>query len=275
MTNKIHLHKTSLCITQRCTLHCKLCAGFIPYYKNPCDTPFEILEKSIVKYFSIVDDVKNFTVTGGEPLMHPDFKRILDTAYQYADQVLESVDIVTNCTLDFAPEILDLLQLRAAKSRVVLSDYGPDLSIRFAAIHENLVQRQIPFRVSKFHGLDLYYDGWGDFTDHTLKHETLEKRNAQGRRCLFKTGRYFTINEGFLMNCSRAVWRTRQGIIPRLPEEHLELLNEDITIKEHRRRLSALFAAESVASCAYCHGLHSASVRHYPAEQLPSHDQLK
>ena len=52
--------------------------------------------------------------------------------------------------------------------RVILSNYGNDLSKKFELNEQKLNERNINYRVSKFYGDSLYYDGWIDFTDQSL-----------------------------------------------------------------------------------------------------------
>lgn len=65
MNTEINLSRTTFCITQRCTLKCKLCLAFIPYYKNPVDVKPEEAEAVLREYFGLISSVNVLTVTGG------------------------------------------------------------------------------------------------------------------------------------------------------------------------------------------------------------------
>ena len=160
---KTDIKRTALNITTFCNLKCKHCLAFIPYYENPRNVSYEETKRILDMYFQVVDSVEHFTVTGGEPLLNPDVKSILQEVFQHLDQITGSVDFVTNGTMEISDEILDLFEQNKAKTKIVLSDYGKNLSTKIQSIEKKLIQRGINYRISKFYGDSLYYDGWIDF----------------------------------------------------------------------------------------------------------------
>lgn len=83
------IKRTTFCVSQRCTLKCKLCLAFIPYYDNPKDVSLEEAKQILDIYFRVVDSVDTFTVTGGEPLMNRELPRILQEVFSYQKQIKE------------------------------------------------------------------------------------------------------------------------------------------------------------------------------------------
>ncbi|MBS4982364.1 MAG: GNAT family N-acetyltransferase [Lachnospiraceae bacterium] len=268
MGKTVNLKRTAFCITQRCTLRCKLCLAFIPYYKDPKDVTREEAERVLDNYFQVVDVADVFTITGGEPLMNKDLVPILEKLYTYTPEQVKRVDFVTNGTLKIPEEVLDVFERNKEKTRIVLSDYG-ELSSKIDWVENQLTEREIPYRVSKFHGNDLYFDGWIDFTDHSRKIDTIEERDAMSQQCIHSVGKYFLINEGELHSCSRSYWRMRQGIIPKNPEEYVPLMDQAIPVEEKRETVRKMLIQKSSESCAHCVGLRNGVKRCYPAEQLP------
>lgn len=268
MNKEINLLRTVLCVTQRCTLKCKLCLAFIPYYKNPVDIKPEEAEAVLKEYFDLIHSVNVFTVTGGEPLMHRDLASILELVYRYLPQIRKSVDFVTNSTLDIPEHILEIFERNRSHTRIVLSDYGSSLSTKIKQIEEKLKERNISYRISNFHGNDLYFDGWIDFTDHSKKIFSLEERDKHSQECIHSTGKYFLINEGELHSCSRSYWRMREGFIPRNEKEYVPLLDTRMSKELKQEILLHMLNQKSSSSCAHCVGLKNGVPRHYPAEQL-------
>ena len=82
----MELKRTTMVITQRCTLKCKLCLAFMPYYENPVDMLFADVEETLKRYFQLVDQVGIFSITGGEPLLHKDIVRIMELVFTYSNQ---------------------------------------------------------------------------------------------------------------------------------------------------------------------------------------------
>ncbi|MBU5676669.1 radical SAM protein [Alkaliphilus sp. MSJ-5] len=263
----INLQRTTLVITQHCTLKCKHCLAFIPYIKNPKHMILEDVEKVLKGYFSIVDSVGIFSITGGEPLMHKELLEILKNVLKYSTQIRDTIDIVTNGTLKMKTELLDFLQVNARKFRVIISDYGP-LSPNVDILVKDLSDRNIEHRVAKYYGEDLTYDGWVDFSDHSQKHFTKSEIETQAKRCIFRQGRYYVITDGELHPCSRSAWRMRSEIISSYEDQKIDLLGDMIDINIQKEKLLELDNRVSLTSCAYCDGVHEDSERIIPAEQL-------
>lgn len=265
---KTDIKRTALNITTFCNLKCKNCLAFIPYYNDPSNMKYEEACLILDTYFKVVDSVEHFTVTGGEPLLNRDVCEILKEVYKYTDQILQSVDFVTNATIDIPDELLDLFEKNRKKTKIVLSNYGPKLSTKIDVIEKKIKQRGIEYRISKFFGNDLYYDGWIDFTDHSLKWNNIETREKNAQKCIHRVGKYFVINNAELHSCSRSFWRMKQGIIPKIIGEYVPLLDKTYSIEEKRKMLIEMYEMKSSTSCAYCVGLCNNVQRVIPAQQL-------
>ena len=263
----IHLKRSAIAITQRCTLKCKLCNAFMPYYTKPIDMPFDQVSKVLDRYFSIVNTVGIFGVLGGEPLMHRDISKILKKISSYSGQITERIDLVTNGTLDMNDETFAFFVDNAPKAKVIISHYGK-YSPKADALAAKLDVHGANYRVAKYYGDDLLYGGWIDYRDHSKKHFTQDEIEQQAQNCIVKRQQYYLISEGEMHTCTRAHWRMRQGIIPRNPDEYLNLLNDAVSIEQQKITLAKIDSRSSTTSCAYCSGSNSEIERHPPAEQL-------
>ena len=92
----MEVHST---ITSRCTLRCKHCNMFMPYYKEHVDyTARDILE-DLGLLFRHVDYIVSYRLLGGEPLIN---KELVDMIQQigekYGDRI-GNIGIITNGTL--------------------------------------------------------------------------------------------------------------------------------------------------------------------------------
>lgn len=264
------IKRTALNISTYCNLKCKHCLAFIPYYKNPRNMSYEEARKILGVYFQVVDSVEHFTVTGGEPLLNADAENILREVFKYLDQITGSVDFVTNGTMEIPNTILDLFEENKDKSKIVLSNYGDNLSTKIESVSTKLKQRNINYRVSEFSGKDkeLYYGGWIDFTDHSLKWQTEIERDNNAQGCVHRAGKYFVINDGEIHCCSRSFWRIKNGIIPKIEGEYVPLMDDSISIEEKRRILLEMYGKKSFTSCAHCVGLRNDAPRITPAQQI-------
>ncbi len=265
---KTEIKRTALNVSTWCNLKCKNCLAFIPYYKNPSHLDLDTAKKTLDVYFKVVDKVTHFTVTGGEPLLNKDIVSIMQEVYQYKNQVGDSIDFVTNGTILITDELLNLFEENKEKTKVVVSNYGEKLSTKIGEIEEELKRRGIEYRLSKFFGDDLYYDGWIDFSDHSLKWKTDEEREKNAAGCLHATGRYYVILGGELHRCSRCSWRTQNKIIPKIVGEYVPLMDEKYSIEEKREILLDMYSRNSTTSCAHCVGFRNDAQRVFPAQQL-------
>lgn len=114
----------------------------------------------------------------------------------------------------------------------------------------------------------MYYGGWIDFTDHSLKWKTEEERVANAKKCIHSVGKYYVINDGELHRCSRSYWRMRNGIIPKKIGEYVPLLDDSLSVREKRKLLIDMLSSDSATSCAHCVGLRNDVLRVKPAQQL-------
>ena len=265
---KTDINRTVLNITTYCNLKCKHCLAFIPYYDTHRHISFTEAKEILAQYFQIVDSVGHFTITGGEPLLNPDVLSIMEEVILYKEQIRDSLDFVTNSSIMISPDILNFFETHRQDIRLILSNYGNGLSTQFDNIKKALDDRNIPYRVSSFCGKDLYYDGWIDFSDHSVKWKTLEERDRNAQKCLHGAGKYFVINDGELHRCSRSYWRIRQNIIPKIIGEYVPLTDNSYTLEEKREALLTLMNAKSTTSCAHCVGFTNEAERVLPAQQL-------
>lgn len=109
-------------ITTRCTLKCKNCVLYIPYFTEPVDLPLTSIKKDIDAYFSQVDRVEIFRLLGGEPFLHKNLKEILRYMETRYIARIGSLELVTNGTVrNFDPEILVICH--RSKIKVHISNY--------------------------------------------------------------------------------------------------------------------------------------------------------
>lgn len=265
---KVNLKRTALNVSTYCNLKCKHCLAFIPYYKDKKHMLVDEAVKILSEYFKLVDFVDNFTVTGGEPLLNSNIYDILKEVYKYNNQILKTIDFVTNGTIEISDNILDLFEENKEKTKIVLSDYGNNLSKKISCIKHKLEKRGINYRISKFYGDDLYYDGWIDFSDHSKKWFPIEERDTNAQKCVHRVGKYFVINEGEIHCCSRSFWRIKNNIIPKIKGEYVPLMDERYSIEEKRKMLLEMYSLKSSSSCAYCVGLSNDVTRVNAAQQI-------
>lgn len=269
---EIRICHGTLIITFRCTLKCKLCCVYAPYYKNAQDYSLAELQRSIDSFFQIIDFCEVFNIQGGEPLMHKNLPQILEHTMQYKGQV-EKVLLTTNGTLLPNEELLGTLCRFRDFVQVNISNYGPDLSKQVPELINLLNKNRILNHMFKYYGTDMHYGGWLDFTDHTYKNLTDEELVAQCQDCGCRSSSQFAIRGGELFCCGRNMRRVDLGIIEKNEQSCVDMFDER-TVKEKRENVRVILNAKYTPACLYCTGKRLERVHESPAVQLTK-DELE
>lgn len=92
----MEVHST---ITSRCTLKCKHCNMFMPYYKEHVDYTAKDILEDLELLFRHVDYIVSYEILGGEPLINGE---LADMIRQIGDRYgnrIGNIGIITNGTL--------------------------------------------------------------------------------------------------------------------------------------------------------------------------------
>lgn len=270
--NPIHVHQCALIISLRCTLKCKLCLVYAPYYEAPKDYPTEQTLRSIEMYFKLIDTCGTFNIQGGEPLMHPNLSAILKKTAEYRERI-GKILLTTNGTLLPSLQVLETLQECGTSVQVNISDYGPELSKKAPQLIKTLEEYRIPYHVINYHGNQIHFGGWLDFTDHTLKHQTEEELITNASECGYRSGGNLAIRNGELFFCYRVARRIELGIIEKNEKSCVDMFDAR-PIEEKRQNIRDILNAPYTPACAYCIGKRSDAKHYPPAEQLSREDMI-
>lgn len=266
----IKLLRTGIIITHRCTLRCKLCGSYSPYYHPKPHFTREQIEKTIDRFFAAVDHTGDLSFSGGEPLLHADLPHFLRKAHSYQEQY-DRLLVLTNGSLLPDEDLLDAMKLCGEKFQVNISNYGADKSVRCKELTELLHKHGIKWREIQYHGDDLFCDGWVDLRSHTQKFFGEEEIRNHSQECLKQSGgQCLIITGGEMHNCARSYRRMHLGVIPRNPDEYVDFWDDSQPVKELRAKIQKLTALPYTTSCAYCTGVVPGVPRFVPAEQLPA-----
>lgn len=274
MSRELLVRAACFVITERCSLHCRLCAGFSSHYQNPPHGKLEDIERAIDTFFQIVDCVEDLSISGGEPLLHKDVYRVIRYLLPYIDRI-NRVLLLTNGTI--VPDANELRQLKALpglgqKLRIHISDYGPSLSKKVKEIEDVLKMTDVDYRIIQYWGSDLFCDGWVDFGDDTQKYFTADDIRAHAIQCEFRKRVYLSVRtrggDAWLTRCARAFWRKNLGILPENTDDVIRLPRIGEDVESTRARVQKMIDSEYSDSCAFCNGMREDSERFPPAEQI-------
>lgn len=260
------LDRTELLITHRCTLKCKLCGNYSPLYVPAPEWSFEQLADYLDLYFEVVDKVQKLTLSGGEPLMHPQLEILITYLQKYRNRI-GLLELITNGTLVPKAVLLDAMQA-FGNVKVIIDNYGPQLSTQVSQAESAFASHCIFYETRKYFGKDAYYSGWLDMTDLADKHRTPADDAAVYASCIFS--QHFQrciIADGRIYICAVGRRLNELGVL-KTNHDYLDLTDDKLTIRDKQKILQSFFERDSFESCHYCNGFCMDRPRYVPAEQL-------
>jgi organic radical activating enzyme len=247
-------------VTQKCTLQCKNCSYFIPYYQNPVDVELGTLVLAFNRFLHTVDRVCDMRIIGGEPFSCHNANLIKILTEYRENPKIDYITIYTNGTLFPKSEILKILQ--SPKIRVHISDYGIHSAhaMRYAELFR---QKNIPVTVH-------HYEKWSDFGDVGKRDESLLELNLKAESCtLARTNNFYF---GKFYSCARAAHGSHLGFMPSVEEDYVDFREEKIDYMEKRLALQKLlYGTKYLDACQYCGGANYQHAEIPAAEQIVSY----
>jgi organic radical activating enzyme len=263
---KLILPNTTLVVSLRCDLKCKLCAVSAPYYDIPPHFTFNELRGSIDVYFGTVDFVDKFTLNGGEPFLHKELPRIVDYLQAYSTQI-GLLEILTNGTIIPGTDLLTSLK-SAASMDVMVNDYGKKIS-KANEVCDYLSAAGISCRYREQHDDAVHCGGWVDLTDLSRKNRTPAETAEVYSKCAYP-GPFncFVIIGGKGYICGVYKRAEYLGIIPDNSGEYVDFRDRLESVELRREKIKNFKNRKYFSACAYCAGFCDDSPRFVPAEQL-------
>ena len=173
-------------LTTACNLNCRNCADLVPY------KPLATYDKKNVvhdleKLLKVVDKIGQVLLIGGETLLYPDLKYLLE--YCLNKPQIGKVIITTNGTIMPDESLYKLLQNKKALLR--LSGYPESVAPNRSKIVAELQRRNI--NCENLEGMQWSYMGDNRKRNHTLSElqEVFKKCGMRTCVCLSADGRMF------------------------------------------------------------------------------------
>jgi len=258
----------SVLLTSKCTLKCKLCATYTPQQKLQRHYSYETLTKSVSRFMDSVDKkIGIITLSGGEPLMHPQLPELVDFFSTYIDRI-EMFEIITNGTIVPDKKLLESLKF-SPKVNIMIDDYGSKLSPNVSKIVEAFNSMGINYRVRKYYGEDAYFGGWADLSDISDKNRTETENEAIYNHCIYFSGACKNII--FIINGTAHMCYVNKQLFKKIPDnpgEYVDLLDDSLQAAAINKKLLNLRNRKSLSVCSLCNGFLEDGKRYAPAEQL-------
>lgn len=266
-SDELHLLKSAIILTHRCTLRCKLCAERTPYYKERYHPTLEYLKKEIDSYFALVDYTMKFDITGGEPTLRKDLPEIMLYLLRYKEQ-FGRARILTNGTILFSPQLIEAIKPFGKQADVLIDDYGTNLSVNAKQNAQLLTENGI-LHILRDQSDMGHFGGWVDFGDLSLRHSKEEAKELF-QKCTIsqQIGFSFRMKGGLMSPCALTAQCIEFGAHTGNPDEYIDLFDASMNKRQQREKMQRIFEAENLSACMYCNGICADSKRYRPAEQV-------
>ncbi len=109
--NKVYVSDITVDITECCTLKCEYCNAFIPHIKAPKHYDIDFIKNELKQYFCWVDKVNVLGLCGGDAMVHPKFKEILEwIGEEYYPARVKHIEVYSNAVLMPDIKTIDLFK---------------------------------------------------------------------------------------------------------------------------------------------------------------------
>ncbi|MDD2889303.1 MAG: hypothetical protein PHE49_01500 [bacterium] len=243
--DKLSIRSIDIIITERCSLRCRDCSNLMQYYEKPgnCDT--DMLLKSIDAFCTVIDEVIEFRIIGGEAFMNKEWhiitKRLLD------EPKAKRVVVYTNGTI--VPKAEYISVLKKDKALVNITDYGI-LSRKLVELKQILDRNNVAYYV-------VMASEWLDCSAIMLHNRNIEQKRKIYKNCCAKN--MLTLSDGKLYRCPYAANAARLLAVPDNKDDYIDLfqkpLDDETNVSEMKEKVKDyLLHKDYLETCDYCNG---------------------
>jgi Predicted Fe-S oxidoreductase len=201
----VYFSSISFLPSTACNLNCRNCLNFNPFAKQFYVREWEELVKDVDLFFSCVDRIMLFHISGGEPLIYrytADLAEYIDK--HYGDRI-DTLRMVTNGTIIPKDEVLE--KLSHCHLEITVDDYREAVP-RFAERFEQLIHKFNEYHIK-------YYvnkaDSWIDLAPEKTDYSNWSERQLEIHRESCSQS-WQELRDGKLYSCNYAAYATVAGI---------------------------------------------------------------
>ncbi len=201
----VYFSSVSFLPSTACNLKCRNCLNFNPFAKQFYVRQWEELVKDVDLFFSCVERIMMFHISGGEPLIYKhtaDLAEYIDK--NYGDRI-DTLRMVTNGTIVPKDDVLE--KLSRCRIEITVDDYReavPHFKDRFQQLIGKLDEYHIKYYINK---VDSWIDLAPERTDYSWwTEEQLEKHRESCSQS------WQELRGGKLYSCNYAAYATVAGM---------------------------------------------------------------
>lgn len=203
--NKVYFSAVSFLPSTACNLRCRHCLNFNPFAKQFYVRKREDLIADVDLFFSVVDRIMLFHVSGGEPLLYAHTADLIEYIdKRYGDRI-DTLRTVTNGTVVPSDAVLE--KLSRCNIEITVDDYReavPAYKENFEKLLEKLNQYKIKHYVNKV-------DSWIDLAPEKTNYSYMTEEQLIKHRDSCNQS-WQELRDGKLYSCNYAAYATVAGI---------------------------------------------------------------
>ncbi len=248
---KISIISIQHMLTTLCTLKCKECCCFIPYYKKEgqlLPLTFEKYKKQLDELLKYTDKILIYAYMGGECFLVKDLPKIIE--YAAKQKQIRLIHLPTNATIIPSEELVDVLKKYNKKVKVMISDYriNKNVKVYIDEITNIFNSNNVSYEVANAKGL-VWAKKYKINTE--IKEESLENaKNCYMRRCIH-------YSDGKIYPCGVGAYIDRN--IDEIDVKEKDICNV-FDKNMSNKKLCDFFLNDDLEICRHC------DITYYPAE---------
>lgn len=259
----LYFPSISFLLTTHCNLNCRGCLNFTSFNTNKHHYTLQELKRNVDIFFSKVDYVEKFHMSGGEPFLYPYFVEILDYIGNNYGTRIGNLYTATNGTIVPNNDLCEALKKHNVF--VEIDDYRDSLPID---------KRKNDIIIDLFNKLCIRHSdrGAGYWIDLSPESQDNSELSGNELRIWYDTcnNPFASIHDGKLYSCNYDDYAKEAGIVEKNKDDILELdLVKNVDKKEILEFRHGYTCRGYVEFCKKCAGHEMTNKKHIPvAEQL-------
>ena len=235
---KTYMRSLDVMVTTKCSLKCESCSNLMQYYVDPKNVGSKQILSALDVINKNVDDIAEFRVIGGEPLMNKEWADIVNGIVEKNPE--SQVFIYTNATI--APKEEELETFHGKKVNFIVTTYGK-LSRNLDKLTDRLTNHGIAYAVQPA-------DNWLDCSSIRHHKRTASELEEVFKQCCVKY--IYTLLDGKLYRCPFIANAANLNAIPDNPTNYVNLFSKEDNVKQQIRRL--VKGTKFFPGCDFCLG---------------------
>ena len=235
---KLYMRSVDIMVTTKCSMKCESCSNLMQYYKNPQDSDYIKTIESLEILRSHVDDISEYRIIGGEPLMNKNWSNIVNVIIEKNPK--RKVYIYTNGTI--SPKEDQIKNFNGKDVNFIITDYGK-LSRNVDKLTELLNKNEITY-------VRTPAENWLECGTIKQHNRTVEDQKEIFKQCCVKY--VYTLLDGKLYRCPFIANANNLKAMPDNPSNYVDLFSKTDSVQIQLKRL--MNVAKFFPGCDFCVG---------------------